>query len=103
MAGALFLKADALDNGADGSYQDPFQVADDNKIQQVSTLGDNKEKEGLTIHFQWKSSTGEFPHLYYDNVNGNEETNMTSPGVPMHKDGDGWYSYTITGADSAEV
>ena len=103
VAGALFLKADALDNGTDGSYQDPFQVADDNKIQQVSTLGDNKEKEGLTIHFQWKSSTGEFPHLYYDNVNGNEETNMTSPGVPMHKDGDGWYSYTITGADSAEV
>lgn len=103
VASALFLKADAFDKGADGSSQNAYQVAENNKVQQVSTLGDNKEKEGLTIHFQWKSSTGEFPHLYYNNVNGNQETNMTSPGVPMHEDGDGWYSYTIAGADSADV
>lgn len=104
VASALFLKADALDNRADSNYKEQSLVAaGNNNIQQVSTLSENKEQDGLTIHFQWKSDTGEFPHLYYNNVNGNLETNMTSPGVPMHEDGNGWYSYTIAGAESAEV
>ena len=31
------------------------------------------KEEGMTIHFQWTSENGEFPHLYYENVNGTEE------------------------------
>ena len=46
-------------------------------------------KDGMTIHFQWTSKDGEFPHLYYDNINGKKKTNMTNPGVPMNKESDG--------------
>lgn len=69
----------------------------------VSTAVDKQEVQGMTVHFMWDSEQGEFPHLYYENVNGNQTTNMTSPGVPMHDDGDGWYSYTIPDAESAQV
>ena len=60
-------------------------------------------KDGMTIHFQWTSKDGEFPHLYYDNINGKKKTNMTNPGVPMNKEADGWYSYTIPDAESADI
>jgi len=74
------------------------------KIVQVADKKATKQtKEGITVHFQWDSKKGEFPHLYYTNVNGKENTKTTSPGVPMHDDGDGWYSYTIPDAKSADV
>lgn len=63
----------------------------------------SKEKQGMTVHFQWESREGECPHLYYTNVNGTQNTNMTSPGVPMKEEGNGWYVYTIPDADSAEI
>lgn len=46
-----------------------------------------EESQGMTVHFQWNSKEGECPHLYYTNVNGTEDTNMTSPGVPMNEEG----------------
>lgn len=75
--------------------------------QKITSVADKEStkrtKQGLTVHFQWNSKNGEFPHLYYTDVNGNKDTKMTSPGVPMNDDGDGWFSYTIAGADSAKV
>lgn len=85
-------KADA---GTIGQIEAPVKVSTAKK-QKVS-------KDGMTIHFQWNSKDGEFPHLYYDNVNGKDKTNMSSPGVPMNKERDGWYSYTIPDADSADI
>lgn len=75
----------------------------ENDTKLLSTAVSNKESQGMTVHFQWNSKEEECPHLYYTNVNGSEDTNMTSPGVPMNEDGDGWYSYTIPDADSAEI
>lgn len=66
-------------------------VADQMSTQQ------KKEKE-VTIHYKWEGSQ---PHLYY-NVEG-QDTFMTYPGVPMNKEGNGWYSYTITEAEAATM
>lgn len=77
------------------------KVVDKTELKLVSDEG--KTKKGITIHFQWNSEDGEFPHLYYENVEGTSKTIMNQPGVPMHDDGDGWYSYTIAGAKTASV
>lgn len=78
-------------------------VAAETGTKQFPMAVSNKESQGMTVHFQWKSQEGEYPHLYYTNVNGTGDTNMTSPGVPMNEEGDGWYSYTIPDAESAEI
>ena len=69
----------------------------------ITKLSTNQQQGGMTVHFQWTSENGEFPHLYYENVNNDGKVSMTSPGVPMNDDGDGWYSYQIQGAKSADV
>ena len=69
----------------------------------LSLTSSEKESQGLTVHFQWKSEKGECPHLYYTDVNGTGDSKMTSPGVPMNEEEDGWYSYTIPEAESAKI
>ena len=85
------------------SSQAPVQVDADAFTAVKTGKTDQKEQSGMTIHFQWTSKQGEFPHLYYTNVNGKEGTVCTNPGVPMHDDGNGWFSYTIPDADSAQI
>ena len=70
-------------------------------VSYVEQMSNVQGQEGMTVHFQWDGK--DFPHLYYNNVNGTQETNMTSPGVPMNQDGNGWFSYTIPGAESADI
>ena len=96
---AVYFGASALQNGKD-SVKDTLSGTRDKNVMMLS----QKEKqEGMSIHFKWTSEHGEFPHLYYENVNGTQKINMTSPGVPMNKAGNGWYSYTIPGAKSAQI
>lgn len=56
--------------------------------------------KGITVHFKWEEDT---PHLYYENVNGEENTPISYPGVPMNQEENGWYSYTIQEAESADI
>ena len=63
-------------------------------------VGDASGKS-ITIHF--KQISEDVPHIYYENVNGNQEDNMSFPGLPMMADGDGWCTYTINDAASADI
>ena len=54
----------------------------------------------VIIHFKW---SGDIPHLYYENVNGSRQATMNYPGVPMKDEGNGWYTYTIADANSADI
>lgn len=54
--------------------------------------------EGITTHYKWKGSQ---PHVYYKTAN--QKSKMSYPGVPMKDEGNGWYSYTIAEADSADM
>ena len=110
---ACFMTKDMWGNAPSGQKADvqladtklntasPAEVKAPTKVK--ATKEKKVEKDGMTIHFQWTSKDGEFPHLYYDNVNGNKKTNMTNPGVPMNQESDGWYSYTIPDAESADI
>lgn len=100
-AGAFLLQAD--DRPAKNAFGQLPVVTEEAGAKQLPLALSSKESQGMTVHFQWTSQEGECPHLYYTNVNGTEDTHMTSPGVPMNEEGDGWYSYTIPGADSAEI
>lgn len=55
----------------------------------------------IVMHFKWTGDST--PHLYYSNINNTGGTNMSYPGVPMNAEGNGWYSYTIAEADSADL
>lgn len=59
-----------------------------------------EDDRAITVHFKWEGETT--PHLYYKNVNGDSEQYTSWPGVPMTEDKEGWYSYTLSEADSAE-
>ena len=55
----------------------------------------------IVMHFKWTGDST--PHLYYSNINNTGGANMSYPGVPMKAEGNGWYSYTIAEADSADL
>lgn len=99
-ASALFLSS-GQDAGKGVLEQDAKSMVA-KQVSTKNTSADKKEKDGLTIHFQWDSENGEFPHLYYEDVDG-KKTNMTEPGVPMKEEREGWYAYTIPEADSAKI
>lgn len=50
--------------------------------------------EEITIHYRW---SGEQPHLYYSA----DGADTTFPGVPMKEEGNGWYTYTVSGVEEA--
>ena len=72
------------------------------KIHETTTVEENVNATGnIEMHFKWSGDST--PHLYYTNVNNSGEIDMSYPGVPMKAEGNGWYSYTITDADSADL
>lgn len=62
----------------------------------LSTL--EGEQHAITLHFKWE---GAQPHIAYKV----DETGVstTTPGVPMRDEGNGWYTYTITDAEVANM
>ncbi|WP_051052793.1 starch-binding protein [Fulvivirga imtechensis] len=55
---------------------------------------------GLTVHFKPAGYTD--PEIYFWNVTPSAQT-TTWPGVTMASEDDGWYSYTLEGADCANM
>lgn len=62
----------------------------------LSTL--EGEQHAITLHFKWE---GAQPHIAYKV----DETGVvtTTPGVPMRDEGNGWYTYTISDAEVANM
>ena len=58
-------------------------------------------KSDIILHYRWDGE--DTPHVYYENVNGSEEKSISYPGVPMKNTKDGWYTYTIQDAKSADI
>ena len=58
-------------------------------------------KGNIILHYRWDGE--DTPHVYYENVNGSEEKSISYPGVPMKNTKDGWYTYTIQDAKSADI
>ena len=61
-------------------------------------LSQKEETHEITIHYKWKGSQ---PHVYYKVESTNAET--TYPGVPMKDEGNGWFTYTISEAEAADL
>ncbi len=85
-----------------------FSPKTDSRILQKNVVAENVQYEtvqkenhyAITVHFKWDGETA--PHLYYKNVNGDSDRYTSWPGVPMTEDREGWYSYTLSEAESAE-
>lgn len=105
VAGGTFLEANQFQNGRE------IVVANkENTLLTTSTpdLGQNnsvtaekvavKQKETITIHYKWK---GKQPHLYYQVDKTGAKTSY--PGVPMKDEGNGWYTYSVTNAEAANL
>lgn len=72
------------------------------KINKTTTVEESvNATNDIVMHFKWTGKST--PHLYYSNVNNTTGINMSYPGVPMNAEGNGWYSYTIAEADSADL
>ena len=69
---------------------------DNTKTTKEQTVVENTNKSGITMHYKWEGDT---PHLYYSTG----AASMSYPGVPMNEEGNGWYSYTIEDAKSADM
>lgn len=54
----------------------------------------------ITVHFKWEAGT---PNIYYWNVNGSNSNPVSWPGVEMKAEGNNWYSYTISDANSTSL
>ena len=70
------------------------------QVQKTANLVEEVAETGITMHFKWEGDT---PHLYYYNVDGDKSNGISYPGVPMKSEGDGWYSYTISDATTANM
>lgn len=105
VAGGTFLAANQFQNGRE------IVVANkENTLLTTSTpdLGQNnsvtaekvavKQKETITIHYKWK---GKQAHLYYQVDKTGAKTSY--PGVPMKDEGNGWYTYSVTNAEAANL
>ena len=69
------------------------------KFTDGKTIENTVAKEGITVHYKWNSDAT--PRFYYTSVNG-ENVSMSYPGVPMEKEAEGWYSYTVADAEKME-
>lgn len=77
-------------------------VSEIGKFHKTATVEESvNANSNIVMHFKWTGDST--PHLYYSNVNNTGGTNMSYPGVPMNAEGNGWYSYTIPEADSADL
>ena len=71
--------------------------------EQTIALENEQHKDNRTITVNYKWDGEDTPHLYYENVDGKKGQVISWPGIPMKKTADGWYSYTITNAESADI
>lgn len=77
-------------------------VSQSGNFHKTATIEENVKTYGnIEMHFKWSGDST--PHLYYSNINDSGQSNMSYPGVPMKSEGNGWYSYTIADADSADL
>lgn len=67
----------------------------------VEELAKKQCEDQVIVHYRWEGN--DTPHLYYENVNGAGEKVISYPGIPMTKDADGWYSYTIADVESVDL
>lgn len=74
-------------------------VYEQGKNEKLETMTETAQENQITVHFKWD---GEVPHLYYKNVNGDTNQYTSWPGVPMTENRNGWYTYTLSEAESAE-
>lgn len=67
--------------------------------------GDNGGSDtDLTIHFKKPSNWGTATIYFWQDNNGNPTSNTSWPGESMSdSDGDGWYTYTISGTDCSSI
>lgn len=86
------IAAAILTVGAAGAVAMPKFNAD-------KTIENTVAKEGITVHYKWNSDAT--PRFYYTSMNG-ENVSMPYPGVPMEKEAEGWYSYTVAEAEKLE-
>lgn len=61
------------------------------------------EENTFAVHFYKPSSWGTPNIYYYDETVSPKKEGKSWPGTAMSNEGDGWYSYTITGWDKAYV
>lgn len=71
------------------------------QVAQKVELAKQDAKEDIILHYRWDGE--DTPHVYYENVNDSGEQTISYPGIPMKDTKDGWYSYTISDADSADI
>ena len=71
------------------------------QVAQKVELAKQDTKEDIILHYRWDGE--ETPHVYYENVNNSGAQTISYPGIPMKDTKDGWYNYTISDADSADI
>ena len=74
---------------------------DQQKVAQKIELAEQDAAEDIILHYRWDGE--DTPHVYYENVNDSGQQTISYPGIPMKDTDDGWYSYTIEDADSADI
>ncbi|MBQ1394398.1 MAG: starch-binding protein, partial [Lachnospiraceae bacterium] len=65
------------------------------------TVAKQSTTKDIVLHYRWDGK--DTPHVYYENVNGSGEKAISYPGIPMKNTKDGWYTYTIKNAKSADI
>lgn len=71
------------------------------RMAQKMELAEQDATEDIILHYRWDGE--DTPHVYYENVNDSGQQTISYPGIPMKNTKDGWYSYTIQDADSADI
>lgn len=74
---------------------------DQQQVAQKIELAEQDAAEDIVLHYRWDGE--DTPHVYYENVNDSGQQTISYPGIPMKDTDDGWYSYTIEDADSADI
>lgn len=69
------------------------------KVVTNKTVENTIAASGVTVHYKWESDST--PRFYYTSMNG-ETVSMSYPGVPMKKEAEDWYSYTVSDARELE-
>ena len=67
---------------------------------QVSQEKVQVQEDEIVVHYEWK---GDAPYLYYESIDEKEGTGSGYPGVPMTKEAENWYTYTIKNAQTADI
>ncbi|WP_455715850.1 starch-binding protein [Anaerosporobacter sp.] len=67
------------------------------------TKAEEPEENTFTVHYYKPSSWGTPNIYYYDETVSPKKEGKAWPGTAMSDEGDGWYSYTITGWEKAYV